>query len=281
MQFAKIGSVTLHYQLIGAPAGKPVIVFANSLGTDFRIWRDVIVRLAGDFAIVTYDMRGHGLSDSGGAHSTMDDHVADLAGLLDMLDTRQVIVCGLSVGGLVAQGLYAARPDLVRALVLCDTAHKIGTNELWNGRIEAIRADGIEAIADAILERWFTPAFRAAGNADFAGYRNMLIRQPVEGYVATCEAIRDADFTERGGPDRGSGHLHRRRPGRLDAARSRPVDGKAHPGLPLRGRQGCRPHTLCRAAGSADGNHPRLRGGDRLGAHKRPIRGCPGRCSSA
>ncbi|MBU0584175.1 MAG: 3-oxoadipate enol-lactonase [Alphaproteobacteria bacterium] len=199
MQFAKIGSVTLHYQLIGAPAGKPVIVFANSLGTDFRIWRDVIVRLAGDFAIVTYDMRGHGLSDSGGAHSTMDDHVADLAGLLDMLDTRQVIVCGLSVGGLVAQGLYAARPDLVRALVLCDTAHKIGTNELWNGRIEAIRANGIEAIADAILERWFTPAFRAAGNADFAGYRNMLIRQPVEGYVATCEAIRDADFTEEAG----------------------------------------------------------------------------------
>ena len=116
MQFAKIGSVTLHYQLIGAPAGKPVIVFANSLGTDFRIWRDVIVRLAGDFAIVTYDMRGHGLSDLGGQTTTMDDHVADLAGLLDLLDTRQVIVCGLSVGGLVAQGLYAARPDLVRAL---------------------------------------------------------------------------------------------------------------------------------------------------------------------
>ena len=199
MQFARIGGVTLHYQLIGAPAGKPVIVFANSLGTDFRIWRDVIVRLAGDFAIVTYDMRGHGLSDLGGQTTTMDDHVADLAGLLDLLDTRQVIVCGLSVGGLVAQGLYAARPDLVRALVLCDTAHKIGTDESWNARIDAIRSNGIEPIARTILERWFTPAFRAEGNAAFAGYRNMLIRQPVEGYVATCEAIRDADFTEAAG----------------------------------------------------------------------------------
>lgn len=197
MQFAKIGDINVHYQLIGAPAGKPVIVFANSLGTDFRIWRDVIVRLAGDFAIVTYDMRGHGLSDSGGPHSSMDDHVADLAGLLDMLDTRQTIVCGLSVGGLVAQGLYAARPDLVRALVLCDTAHKIGTDDLWNARIAALRDKGIASIADGILERWFTPAFRAQGNAAFAGYRNMLVRQSAEGYIATCEAIRDADFTEQ------------------------------------------------------------------------------------
>ena len=196
MQFTKIGGVTLHYQLIGAPAGKPVIVFANSLGTDFRIWRDVIVRLAGDFAIVTYDMRGHGLSDIGETPYSMDDHVGDLAGLLDFLGTSQVIVCGLSVGGLVAQGLYAARPELVKALVLCDTAHRIGTADLWNARIEAILKEGVETIADGILERWFTPAFRAPTNADFIGYRNMLIRQPAAGYAATCAAIRDADYTE-------------------------------------------------------------------------------------
>ena len=196
MQFAKIGDVNLHYQLIGAPAGKPVMVFANALGTDFRIWRDVIVRLAGDFAVVLYDMRGHGLSDTGRTPYAMDDHVGDLAGLLDFLDVRQTIVCGLSVGGLVAQGLYAARPDLVRALVLCDTAHRIGTPELWNARIATVKENGIAAIADGILERWFTPSFRAPGNAAFSGYRTMLIRQPVEGYAATCAAIRDADFTE-------------------------------------------------------------------------------------
>ena len=196
MQFAKIGDVNLHYQLIGAPAGKPVMVFANALGTDFRIWRDVIVRLAGDFAVVLYDMRGHGLSDIGKTPYAMDDHVGDLAGLIDFLGVRETIVCGLSVGGLVAQGLYARRPDLVRALVLCDTAHRIGTLDLWNARIAAVREKGIEAIADGILERWFTPKFRAPGNAAFSGYRNMLVRQPVEGYAATCAAIRDADFTE-------------------------------------------------------------------------------------
>ena len=63
MQFAHLNDVTLHYQMICAPAGRPLLVFVNSLGTDFRIWRDVVVQLAGDFSILTYDLRGHGLSD--------------------------------------------------------------------------------------------------------------------------------------------------------------------------------------------------------------------------
>lgn len=196
MQFADVNGVTLHYQLIGGPASKPVIVFANSLGTDFRIWRDVIIRLAGDFAIVTYDKRGHGLSGIGTSPYSIDDHVDDLAALLDFLNVRDAIICGLSVGGLIAQGLYASRPELVRALVLCDTAHKIGSADMWNARIAALEQGGIESIADAVLERWFTPPFRAPGNAEYNGYRNMLIRQPLAGYIGTCAAIRDADFTQ-------------------------------------------------------------------------------------
>lgn len=196
MQFASINGVTLHYQLIGAPEGRPVLVFANSLGTDLRIWRDVILRLVGDFAIVTYDMRGHGLSDLGKPPYTIDDHVGDLAGLLDYLEVKRTVICGLSVGGLVAQGLYATRPDLVRALILSDTAHKIGTAEGWATRIAAVEKDGIGSIADSIFKLWFTPAFHAQRRDELAGYRNMLARQPVAGYIGTCAAIRDADFTE-------------------------------------------------------------------------------------
>ncbi len=196
MQFARINDITIHYQVIGATGDRPVLVFANSLGTDFRIWRDVIVRLAGDFAIVLYDKRGHGLSDIGPTPYAIEDHANDLAGLLDMLSVKQAIICGLSVGGLIAQSLYQRRPDLVRALVLCDTAHKIGTAETWAARIAAVEERGIEAIADSVLERWFTPAFRRPENIAYAGYRNMLVRQPVTGYVATCAAIRDADYTE-------------------------------------------------------------------------------------
>ncbi len=196
MQFARINDVTIHYQIIGGPADKPVLVFANSLGTDFRIWRDVIVRLAGDFAIVLYDKRGHGLSDLGPMPYSIEDHATDLAGLLDFLSVKNAIICGLSVGGLVAQSLYQRRPDLVRALILCDTAHKIGTAESWNARIAKVEADGIESIVDAVMERWFTPAFRRPENTAFSGYCNMLARQPAAGYAATCAALRDADLTE-------------------------------------------------------------------------------------
>ncbi|PRD44604.1 3-oxoadipate enol-lactonase [Phyllobacterium phragmitis] len=196
MQFARIDDITLHYQVIGATAEKPVIVFASSLGTDFRIWRDVIVRLVGDFAIVTYDKRGHGLSDVGHAPYSIENHVDDLIALLDHLAVQNAIICGLSVGGLIAQGLYAKRPDLVRALILCDTAHKIGTADIWNARIATVEESGIESIADTVLERWFTPPFRSETNPAFTGYRNMLIRQPVAGYTGTCAAVRDADYTE-------------------------------------------------------------------------------------
>ncbi|WP_306120375.1 MULTISPECIES: 3-oxoadipate enol-lactonase [unclassified Roseitalea] len=196
MQFANINGVTLHFQVIGAAEGKPTIVFANALGTDFRIWRDVIVRLVGDFALVMYDKRGHGLSDVGEAPYAMDDHVGDLAGLLDHLSVSQAIVCGLSVGGLIALGLAGSRPELVRALVLCDTAPRIGSEAVWNERIETVQTGGIAALAEPVLERWFTPEFRHPANAELAGYRNMLVRQPPAGYAGTCAAIRDADFTD-------------------------------------------------------------------------------------
>ncbi|GHA18051.1 3-oxoadipate enol-lactonase [Devosia pacifica] len=196
MQFARVNDVVLHYQMIGDPNTKPLIVFANALGTDFRIWRDVIIRLVGDFSVLTYDKRGHGLSETGPTPYTMDNHVEDLAALLELVGARQVFVCGVSIGGMIAQGLASSRPDLVRAVVLCDTAAKIGDDASWNQRIEAVNAGGIEAIADSVLEKWFTPAFRKPDNPEFAGYRTMLTRQSAEGYAATCAALRDADLTD-------------------------------------------------------------------------------------
>lgn len=196
MQFAEINDTVLHYQLIGAPAGKPVLVFVNSLGTDFRIWRDVIVKLAGDFAIVTHDKRGHGLSELGDAPHKIETYAADLAGLLDHLGVRDVVLVGLSIGGLISLALHASRPDLISKIIFCDTAHRIGTAELWNDRITTTRSKGIEALADNVMQRWFTPNFHANRAEELAGYRTMLVRQSAEGYAAACEALRDADFTE-------------------------------------------------------------------------------------
>ena len=195
MAFARVNGVVLHHELGGA-AGRPVLVFANSLGTDFRIWNDVVARLGDRYRVLVYDKRGHGLSEATPAPYAMADHVNDLAALLDHHGIEKAVIVGLSVGGMIAQGLAALRPDLVAALVLCDTAHKIGTEESWNARIDVVRRNGIASIADGILEKWFTPAYRSPDNADYIGYRTMLVRSPVEGYAGTCAALRDADLTE-------------------------------------------------------------------------------------
>ncbi|MCM2441232.1 3-oxoadipate enol-lactonase [Agrobacterium vitis] len=197
MKFLKTTDAVIHYNTVGLESGKPVIAFANSLGTDFRIWDEVMDRLQDRYAFVLHDKRGHGLSDLGNPPYSMATHVDDMAALLDHLSLKQVIVVGLSVGGMIAQGLYASRPDLVRALILSNTAHKIGSAEMWNNRIATIQNNGIGSLLEPIMERWFTAPFRTTDNSLYAGCCTMLLRQPVEGYCGTCAALRDADFTEQ------------------------------------------------------------------------------------
>ena len=195
MQFASVDGTLIHYQVIGAPEGKPTLVFANSLGTDFRVWRDVIVRLAGDYAIVTYDMRGHGLSDAPPAPYTIDDHTGDLAGLLDHLGADPAVIVGLSVGGVVAQKLAVDRPDLVRGLVLTCTMARFYSREAWAERMATVEREGLVAYSQTIVERWFSDAWRRDHPVELAGYRNMVARTPEHGYLGTCAALRDADHT--------------------------------------------------------------------------------------
>ena len=194
MQVALIDGLHIHYCRKGNTRA-PLVVFANSLGTDLRIWNNVLDRLGDSIQSICYDKRGHGLTDAPPAPYTLDNHIDDLAGLLGHLHIERVILCGISVGGMVALGLAARRPDMVRGLILCDTAHKIGSRQLWNQRIEAIRQHGIESIADGILERWFSKTFRRTFPEVVSVWRNMLVRTPIEGYIGTCAALRDADLT--------------------------------------------------------------------------------------
>ncbi|HYD08140.1 MAG TPA: 3-oxoadipate enol-lactonase, partial [Reyranella sp.] len=156
----------------------------------------VVARLGRDLRLLRYDLRGHGLSDAPAGSYSIADHVDDLAALLDARGIRDALVVGLSIGGMVAQAIAARRADLVRALILSDTAPRIGTAALWSARMDAIRKGGIASIAYAILERWFPPAYRERHPDDFAGYRNMLTRMPAEGYIGTCATLRDTDLSE-------------------------------------------------------------------------------------
>lgn len=194
MEFLRLNGILTHYEDSGA-SDRPALVFANSLGTDFRIWDAVLKRLGSRFRTLCYDLRGHGLSDLGRPPYRIEDHVADLIALLDARGIRGAVICGLSVGGMIAMGSAAARPDLLRGLILSDTAHRIGTAEIWNGRIAAIAENGLGSIGDAIMERWFTADYRRRSADAVALWRNMLVRTPANGYTGTCAAIRDADLT--------------------------------------------------------------------------------------
>ncbi|PVE22864.1 3-oxoadipate enol-lactonase [Microvirga sp. KLBC 81] len=194
MAFTRANGIVLHYQVIGRPDG-PALVFNNSLGSDFRIWQEVAPAFTDRFRVVLYDKRGHGLSDAPPAPYTMDDHTDDLFALLDHLKIDSAALVGLSVGGMVAQRAAVRSPQRVKALVLCCTAAKIGTSELWSERIAAVEIGGIEPIVENVLQRWFTSDFRERREDEVAGWRNMLVRMPAHGYAGTCAAIRDADLT--------------------------------------------------------------------------------------
>jgi len=193
MAFATLNGAVVHYADEG-PRDAPAIVFSNSLGTDFRIWDALAAALSARFRVVRADKRGHGLSGLPAGQPLMADYAQDVAALLDKLGLSRTIVVGLSIGGLIAQDLYRQRPDLVRALVLSDTAAKIGNDEMWDARIAAVRDGGIESIADAVLGRWFSSEFRAYRRDELAGWRLMLTRTPKDGYLAACGALRAADL---------------------------------------------------------------------------------------
>lgn len=194
--FLKAHGIVQHYVLEGSK-DKPALVFANSLGSDLRIWDGVVTHLADDFEIIRYDNRGHGLSDVSVPPYSLDDFVLDLVGLLDGLEIEEATVCGLSVGGVIAQGLAISYPDRVRALVLADTGMRIGSLASWEERIATVKESGLSKLVTPSMERWFAPVFREHRRIDMYGYANMLLRIPVDGYLGTCYALRDADLTEK------------------------------------------------------------------------------------
>jgi 3-oxoadipate enol-lactonase/4-carboxymuconolactone decarboxylase len=196
MRFVRTEGAALHVEASLA-RGRPTIVFVNSLGSDLRIWDDVVAALdhAGVGAL-RYDLRGQGLSDTGATPYRIAGHVADLEAVLANHGVARAAICGLSVGGMIALGLAQKRPDLAAGLILCCTGHRIGTAESWSARIAAVEKGGVGAIAETVLQGWFSPAAYRDNAAGVALCRNMLARSPADGYAATCAALREADLED-------------------------------------------------------------------------------------
>jgi 3-oxoadipate enol-lactonase len=192
MRFIELGDLRVHCAVEG-PATAPALVFSNSLGSDLTMWDAQASALGGAFRVIRYDTRGHGRSAVTPGPYTIERLARDVVGLLDALDVARAHFCGLSMGGKIGMWLGAHAPERVGKLVLCNTGALIGTAERWNTRIEDVRERGMKGIAPAVIERWFTPAFREREPDLVARTRAMVESTPPEGYIACCAAIRDAD----------------------------------------------------------------------------------------
>lgn len=192
MPIAEVNGTRLHYRFDG-PEDAPVLLLSNSLGTDLSMWDGQVASFSRYFRLLRYDSRGHGRSAAPEGPYSIDTLGQDALGLLDAVGVSRAHFCGLSKGGMVGQWLAVNAPARIDRLVLCNTSAHLPPRSLWDERIAAVTEGGIEAVADGVIERWFTAGFRNAHDEDVARVRAMLLATNPAGYAACCAAIRDMD----------------------------------------------------------------------------------------
>lgn len=183
--------------VVDGPADAPAVLLGPSLGSTVAMWSPQVSELARVLRVVRFDHRGHGGSPVTPGPYTVEDLGGDVLALIDHLGLDRVHYAGLSLGGMVGMWLAAHAPERVETLALLCTGAHLPPAQGWLDRAAAVRAGGMGAVAEAVLARWFTPAF-----ADVEPYRQMLLSTPADGYAACCEAIAGLDLR----PDLGAIH---------------------------------------------------------------------------
>jgi 3-oxoadipate enol-lactonase len=192
MPMLQLGEARIHYRFDG-PDDAPVLVLSNSLGTDMEMWAPQMPAFSQRFRVLRYDTRGHGRSSIPPGPYNVAQLGQDVVALLDALEIPRAHFCGLSMGGMTGMWLGVHAGDRLERLALCNTAAKIGTEAQWNARIAQIEEQGMAAIAEGVIERWFTARFRAASAESVAPLRQTLLETSPAGYVSCCAAVRDMD----------------------------------------------------------------------------------------
>lgn len=186
-------SVSVHHHVEG-PAAAPALLLIHSLGSDHTIWDPIVPQLTRHFRVLRYDQRGAGASPVPEGPYQIADLAEDALALLDRLGVTRAHVCGTSLGGAV--GLWLARhaPERVdRLAVICSSA-RFGAPEAWQARARLVRSEGVAAVAQLVVGRWFTPPFAAAHPELIARHLSMVLATPAEGYAASCDALAQWDF---------------------------------------------------------------------------------------
>lgn len=179
------------YRLDG-PENAPILLLSNSLGTTTAMWEPQMAALTAVRRVLRYDTRGHGASDAPLGAYSIDRLGRDVVELLDALDVERVDFCGLSMGGMIGQWLGWRAPGRIDRLVLANTSAFMGPPQGWDARIRLVTEQGMEAMVEPVIQRWFRSEF-AGVSEEVARVRAMLLATPVRGYAGCCAAIRDMD----------------------------------------------------------------------------------------
>lgn len=174
----------------------PALILCHALGADRAMWDPQVEMLRSLRRIIRYDHRGHGESGAPPPEYTMADLGGDVIALADHLGVERFDFCGISMGGQVGLWLAVNQPDRVGRLALANTGAKIGSEDAWQQRIDAVRRGGMEGIADVVVERFYSQGWRQTHPEETERARETLRSIDESGYVGCCAAVRDADFRE-------------------------------------------------------------------------------------
>lgn len=191
MSIDQINGINLHYQTAG-PADGPALVLSHALCTDLTVWDAVLPHLPTGLRIIRWDMRGHGRSACPPGPYAMDELITDAEALLDHLRVEACVFVGLSLGGFVAQGLAERRLDQIRAMVLSNTAAKLGQPAHWQAKIARLGTGGMATLADDMLRAWFAPASRK--HMPLEHWHTSLLAQNAAGIGGCMAAISGTDL---------------------------------------------------------------------------------------
>ena len=196
MPAVDVNRTTINYRFDGPEQGQ-VVMLSNSLASDLAMWDSQVPDLVkAGYRVLRYDSRGHGRSAVPHGPYTIEMLAGDAVGLLDALGLDKIHFCGLSKGGMVGQMLGIQNAGRLLSLVLSSTSAYIGPRKIWDEFIETVRNNGMSAVVDATIDRWFTKKGQARLSSDVEKFRRSILETPIDGFCACCAAIRDMDLRD-------------------------------------------------------------------------------------
>src|SRR5258707_1823200 len=191
----KANGITINYQLNG-PDGAPWVILSKSLATNLTMWYEQAHDRGRAFSVLRYDQRGQGGTEASRGRYTFEQLIADALALMDALAIRRAHFAGLSMGGATALGLALQHPDRLEKVIVCDSPCQSTptSSQQWEERIVLAQKQGMEALVEPTITRWFPPEVLQANPPHVDKVRQMIRTTPVEGFIGCAAALADHNY---------------------------------------------------------------------------------------